>query len=201
MAATQSLPDAEPRKFSHLPFLSKLRHKKKDNDGASERRISLVKRSPTISPPPPTQIPSNSLLHDLVTDSDIESEFVSLQQAITDHVHKFYSKTKAETSVSRSAVEHATAGLSVPWLTFLSLLGEKQTRFGTLIMCIGWTILSRSLLLRLGLSNSPGSTFLPPEIVECFQSFSLGLSAAMGGNEEHGQGMLSSRSSSVLVRE
>ncbi|OAG03038.1 uncharacterized protein CC84DRAFT_1166807 [Paraphaeosphaeria sporulosa] len=34
-------------------------------------------------------------------------------------------------------------------------------------------MLSRCLLLKLGMSNSPGSSFLPPEIVECFQSFSM----------------------------
>ncbi|KAF2122284.1 hypothetical protein BDV96DRAFT_141325 [Lophiotrema nucula] len=61
----------------------------------------------------------------------------------------------------------------------------NQLRHGALALCIGWTILSRSLLLKLGMSNSPGSTFLPPEIVECFQSFSIGAKEMDGVTAEH----------------
>ncbi|KAF2245602.1 hypothetical protein BU26DRAFT_71738 [Trematosphaeria pertusa] len=66
----------------------------------------------------------------------------------------------------------------------LTLLGDAKTRLATLALCISWTILSRSLLLKLGISSSPGSTFLPPELVECFQSFSLGKGAVTLGMYE-----------------
>lgn len=71
-------------------------------------------------------------------------------------------------------VEHATAGAAIPWRQVQFLLEDGKSRQGLLALCIGRTILSRCLLLRVGVGASPGATFLPPEIVECFQSFSIG---------------------------
>jgi hypothetical protein len=51
-------------------------------------------------------------------------------------------------------------------------------------MVIARSILSRSCLLKPGISNRPGATFLPPEVVDCFQSFCVGKSAITLDGEE-----------------
>nr|GFD60311.1 hypothetical protein [Tanacetum cinerariifolium] len=65
----------------------------------------------------------------------------------------------------------AGVGVLLPWLQTLDLLDNARTRMGILVMCIARTMLSWSLLLRLGANNGPGATFLPPEVIDCFQSF------------------------------
>jgi hypothetical protein len=44
-------------------------------------------------------------------------------------------------------------------------------------------IFSRSLMLQLGISSSLGSTFLPPGLIECFQSYTLGTGPAILGED------------------
>ncbi|KAF1993422.1 hypothetical protein P154DRAFT_589666 [Amniculicola lignicola CBS 123094] len=141
--------------------------------------------SQAVKPPGPTRLPSVAGVHQPYPDSVIEDDFSSLYVAIVNHVNKHYSKTKDDNIVSQVMVEHAIAGISVPWYHIVALLADPESRPGTLVMCIAWMILSRSLLLKLGMSNSPGSTFLPPEIVECFQSFRIALTVPVGVLDEH----------------
>jgi hypothetical protein len=109
----------------------------------------------------------------------ILAEFSALYDAIVVHVKIFYTtKTVSSVRATQVMIEQASTGVLLPWPQILDLLDDEKTRLGILAMCIGRTMLSRSLLLGLGISNNPGATFLPPEIVDCFQSFCMGKSAA-----------------------
>jgi hypothetical protein len=108
-----------------------------------------------------------------LSDASIHADFLDLYRSITRHVENFYSADVNIRPASQEEIELATAGLSLPWASLRVLLHDPRQRPGILVLCIAWATLSRCLLLKLGMSNSPGSSFLPPEIVECFQSFSL----------------------------
>jgi len=112
-------------------------------------------------------------LKDPIPDECLASEFHLLDMAIRSHVSHFYKRPGKSNNISRDRIEEALSGIALPWLSISELLANEKTISAGLSFCISWTILSRSLLLRLGLPNSPGSTFLPPEVVECFQSFSV----------------------------
>ena len=181
--------DSDSHKIRHS-LLYRLRQKKSSVHQVAERRPSasvLQPSSSSKSPPKSSRLPSMSGVHEPYPDDAIEEEFNALHQAIVAHIHEFYSVDKVAKGASQAIIEHATTGLGIPWPQILSLLGEEETRLGALALCIAWTILSRSLLLKLGMSNSPGSTFLPPEIVECFQTFSVG-DAVMLGADDPNQG-------------
>jgi hypothetical protein len=175
--------DFERTKSHRINILRKIRYRKSPHR-ESESRFSF---SQTDSP----QSSSLSLellpiygIRGKVPDAVISEQFASLRDVIVSHVQKFYSAKPVNASISQALVEHASTGITLPWPQIISLLGESRTRLATLALCISWTILSRSLLLKLGISNSPGSTFLPPELVECFQSFSLGKGAVTLGKDE-----------------
>ncbi|KAF2010374.1 hypothetical protein BU24DRAFT_454757 [Aaosphaeria arxii CBS 175.79] len=169
------------------PLLSKLIPRKSSTDG--ERRFSTMTSSEPSSSPSecahePIRPPGNPRSLEGLSDEDIEVQFAGVYQAIVTHVHKFYTTAPLEKGAYQSAIEHATTGLGISWRQLLPLLNDPKTRLGTLTLCIAWAILSRSLLLKLGLSGIPGSSFLPPEIVECFQSFSVGKGAIVSGGDE-----------------
>lgn len=110
-------------------------------------------------------------------DGTILQEFADLYEAILAHVKEFYTSDPKHTGgASQIMIEQASAGVLLPWPQILDLLDDEKTRIGVLAMCIGRTVLSRSLLLRVGTTNSLGATFLPPELVDCFQSFCIGKS-------------------------
>ncbi|KAJ4398174.1 hypothetical protein N0V91_010401 [Didymella pomorum] len=110
-------------------------------------------------------------------DQEILEEFSDLYEAIIAHVESFYTTGPIRSGgASQIMIEQASAGVLLPWPQIVKLLGDSKTRVGVLAMCIGRTMLSRSLLLRVGTTNSLGATFLPPELVDCFQSFCIGKS-------------------------
>ena len=157
----------------------------------TEHHSSLPHRSSpagstrSSTPLPPSRFPSASGIEEPLSSADILTHLSDLHSAITTHVRKFYSvEDAAEKRVSQAVIEHASTGINLPWPQILGLLGNRDTRLAMLALCIAWTVLSRTLLLKLGTSNSPGSTFLPPEIVECFQSFSLGKGAVTLGKDD-----------------
>lgn len=118
-------------------------------------------------PEVPTSLPDETILH----------EFADLYEAIFAHVEEFYTSDPKRTGgASQIMIEQASAGVLLPWPQILDLLDDGRTRIGVLAMCIGRTVLSRSLMLRVGTTNSLGATFLPPELVDCFQSFCIGKS-------------------------
>jgi hypothetical protein len=132
------------------------------------------------SHPPPqprsliAQLPSISENYGSHSDAAIQADFFDLYQSTLAHVHKFYTSETAQIIIPQAMVEHATLGAAIPSRQVQFLLEDGKSRQGLLALCIGRTILSRCLLLRVGVGGSPGATFLPPEIVECFQSFSIG---------------------------
>lgn len=144
------------------------------NRGAEKDKRTLL--SPHISSP--DHLPSYSScfipgVNGPLSDAAIHADFLDLYDSITRHVEDYYSADVSIRPASQEEIELATAGLFLPWESVRVLLQNPQQRRGVLVLCIAWATLSRCLLLKLGMSNSPGSSFLPPEIVECFQSFSL----------------------------
>lgn len=105
-------------------------------------------------------------------DNLIQSDYDDLFQSIVNHVRTYYTMDVCGQAL-KAKITHATAGLYLPTQKIMSLLNHPRTREGALVMCISWKILSRCLLLKFGINNRPGSTFLPPEIAECFKSFSF----------------------------
>lgn len=152
----------------------------------SSEEIHQRESSHSLVPIPPrcSRLRSVSGIEEPLSNTEILQAFCGLHDAILTHVNKFYSTKQLGKGVSQAVIEHASTGIMLPWPQILSLLGDTGTRINTLALCIAWTILSRSLLLKLGVSNSPGSTFLPPEIVECFQSISLGKAAVSLGKDK-----------------
>lgn len=115
---------------------------------------------------------------------DVKALLDDLKQSIETHVTQFY-HYKEDVEINQYAIEHATTGMSISWLNMVKLLSDQTTRAGAIELCIAWTLLSRCLLLRLGVSNNPGSTFLPPEIVECFQSMSGLLASGISASQSN----------------
>jgi hypothetical protein len=112
-------------------------------------------------------------------------EFSSLYEAIIAYIRMFYTVGPVLSGgASQIMIEQASTGLLLPWPQILDLLGDAKTRLGVLTMVIARSILSRSCLLKPGISNRPGATFLPPEVVDCFQSFCVGKSAITLDGEE-----------------
>ncbi|KAJ4367812.1 hypothetical protein N0V86_009648 [Didymella sp. IMI 355093] len=112
-----------------------------------------------------------------LSDQEILQEFSDLYEAILAHVKKFYTTGPIHTGgASQIMIEQANASVLLPWPQILDLLNDPKSRLGVLAMCIGRTILSRTLMLRVGTTNNPSATFLPPELVDCFQSFCVGKS-------------------------
>ncbi|KAF1949018.1 hypothetical protein CC80DRAFT_281640 [Byssothecium circinans] len=181
---------AERTRSPRIPLLHKFRHKKSDSH-SRERNNKLPFSHPsslTSSNPTPgilSRCPSISGVRETSTLTDIANEYSNLRDAIVSHVRKFYSPQSNHGPASQSIIEHASTGMILAWPQVRSLLGDSTSTLATLSLCITWTILSRGLLLKLGISNSPGCSFLPPEIVECFQSFCLGIGAVtLEGDEE-----------------
>ena len=111
-------------------------------------------------------------------DAVILQEFLDLFNDILTHVRKFYTTGPIQSGgASQIMIEQVSAGVLLPWPQILDLLSDPNTRPGTLVMCIGRTMLSRSLLLKLSSNNTSGATFLPPELIDTFQSFCIGKSS------------------------
>ncbi|KAF2639637.1 hypothetical protein P280DRAFT_44268 [Massarina eburnea CBS 473.64] len=174
MAETLAPEHMVRRTRSHrLSLLHKFRHRKERKGMAPFPHPA----SPDLTPGSLSHCPSILGVRKAVPFVSIVEEYSHLHDAIVSHVRRFYSATSSRGAVSHAVVEHASTGMMIPWPQVRSLLGDSTSTLATLSLCITWTILSRSLLLKLGISNSPGSSFLPPEIVECFQSFSMGRAA------------------------
>jgi hypothetical protein len=127
--------------------------------------------SPDISIYPSSLSPSDTV--GLLSNAAIHADYFDLYASIASHVRRFYSRKFFDEMASQGEVEHALSGLPIPWTRIRILLHDPKDRHGILTLCISWVTLSRCLLLKPGMNNSPGSSFLPPEVVECFQSFSL----------------------------
>lgn len=180
----QSIHEMGRSKSHRLTLLQKLKPQRASSDevylrSSRSTRLSLVSSRPSLS-----RFASSLGPDEPLPSQEVLLQFTGLHNLVIDHIRKFYSVDGAERYVSQSVIEHASTGIILPWTQILGLLGHAETRLATLAMCIAWTILSRSLLLKLGTSHSPGSTFLPPEIVECFQSFSLGRGALTLGKDD-----------------
>ncbi|KAK7182414.1 hypothetical protein PSPO01_11648 [Paraphaeosphaeria sporulosa] len=167
----------ERSKSNRTSLLRKIKPHKISAEDLDLRPSYPVRPSRVPTPSSLSRVPSVYGTEGQISSAELLKQFSGLHEVIVAHVHKFYSEDDAEKGISQSVIEHASTGISLPWPQILGLLGDGKTRMAMLAMCIAWTILSRSLLLNLGISNSPGSTFLPPEIVECFQSFSFGKGA------------------------
>lgn len=176
----------ESSKFKRHSLLRKLIPQKASNDDLERR--STLSHSSSLDPsqtaiPTPWRLPPAPGIREPLSSNEILTQFTNLHSQIVVHVRRFYSTEGADQRISQAVIEHASTGINLPWPQISSLLCDKYNRLAMLALCISWTVLSRTLLLKLGTSNSPGSTFLPPEFVECFQSFSLKGAVTLGKDE------------------
>jgi hypothetical protein len=162
----------KPHRF---PFFYKLQRKETAScTGGSQSP------SPLPSPDVPASHSSSGFLaiDGALSDSSIQSDLEDLYISIVDHVRSYYISGPTEMVPSQGGIEVLIAGMSIPWPQVQLLLKDPENRHGVLVLCIAWVTLSRCLLLKSGICSSPSNSFLPPEIVECFQSF-----APVGGFE------------------
>jgi hypothetical protein len=159
------------KRSRQISFLHRLHHRESRPVDGKETQPP----SPLPSPETTPSLPSPSLVgvDGPLSDGTIHADFFDLYASIINHVRDYYSFESFGATASQVDIEPAITGLSIPWTQIRILLHNPRYRHGILTLCIAWVTLSRCLLLKLGMSNSPGSSFLPPEIVECFQSFSL----------------------------
>lgn len=172
-------PSQNGRVKSHrLSILRKIRHRRSDSGTESRSSVSHShSRSPVRPPSAPSRLPSLSGVRDSLPFETIAGDFSDLRDAIFAHVNKYYIVEPLDGGATQATIAHASTGITIPWSQIRTLLDDGRSRLAMIGLCISWTILSRSLLLNVGISNAPGSSLLPPEIVECFQSFSLGKGA------------------------
>ncbi|KAK7192097.1 hypothetical protein PSPO01_01669 [Paraphaeosphaeria sporulosa] len=160
------------KRSRQMSFLHRLHNRgRRPSDGRETQLPSPSITSPETSPPLPS--PSLFGVNGPLSDASIHADFFDLYASIIDHVRNYYSCESIGATASQTDIEPAIVGLSIPWTRIRVLLHKPRYRREILTLCIAWVMLSRCLLLKLGMSNSPGSSFLPPEIVECFQSFSM----------------------------
>lgn len=155
----------ERSKSNRKTLLGKLKPHKFSCEDLDERSSHASQPSRVPMPWTPSRAPSTCATQRPLSSTELLAQFSDLHDAILAHVHKFYSGDGAGKRISRSVIEHASTGITLPWPQILGLLGDSDTKLAMLATCIAYTILGRSLLLKLGISNSPSSTFLPPEIV------------------------------------
>lgn len=147
------------------------RRRNSNSEPLEGQLISPTLQAPLLLP----RLMSVAEVPDPLSEILIQSDYTDLYRSIVIHVSRFYTiSNNNQKEDLRSNVARATAGFHLPARQIASLLSDNKTRPGAIALCISWTILSRCLLLKSGMSNSPSSTFLPPEIVESFQNFSLG---------------------------
>jgi hypothetical protein len=162
-----------------IPLLHAFRNRR-NGSHSRERTNRIPESQPASSVPTPVNLsrcPSLGGMHEAVPSTIVAEYYSDLNVAIVSHVQKFYTARPAHGGVSQIVIEHASTGMMIPSPQLRALLTDSTSTLATLSLCISWTILSRSLLLKLGISSSPGSSFLPPGIVECFQSISFGRGA------------------------
>jgi hypothetical protein len=182
--AGEPAPDLPPSRLHRTKIFGKFKHRSSPQKDFGNRSSSSHLPSPLESPRPPSRLHSTYGIRGNLPDVAITERFSDLHDGIQSHVNQFYTTNPVVWSVSQVVVEHASTGIMLPWPQIFGLLGQPRTRLATLTLCIAWTVLSRSLMLRLGISSSPGSTFLPPELIECFQSFSLSKGPVTLGKDE-----------------
>ncbi|KAK7178466.1 hypothetical protein PSPO01_15485 [Paraphaeosphaeria sporulosa] len=176
------------RSNASIELRSLVRRFRRRKKAEAERIIDQRHALATVARvPSPVTLPLYSGVREACLEATITDTFTALQQAITTHVRKYYSLKQVEKGASRVTIDRATSGIDTPWTQIAELLSDQTTRLGALTLCIGWTILSRTLLLESTPGNRPGSTLLPPEILECFQSFSVEIGAAVLEADEHPQ--------------
>jgi hypothetical protein len=99
-------------------------------------------------------------------DQAISGEVSKISNAIKNHVQSFYHNGKVSPGLlDLDDLQGLGSNLPMSTGTLSTLLGNSDTREIALRFCIAWVAVSR-----MQLEAHPSTTFLPPEVTECFLS-------------------------------
>lgn len=125
----------------------------------------LVKSAPVTGVRPLSEVMDTALPQPL-EDKAITSGISGISNAIKNHVQSFYHSSRVNPVLLDQADLHALgSNLPISTGTVSTLLGDPDTRETALRFCIAWVVLSR-----MQLSSSPNTSFLPGEIVQCYEN-------------------------------
>jgi hypothetical protein len=101
-------------------------------------------------------------------DEVISSGISGIGVSIKNHVQSFYHSGRVSSGLlDLDDLQSLGSDLPISTGTLSTLLGNPDTREVAIRFCIGWVVVSRMQL------SSPGTTFLPPEVAECFRSMAI----------------------------
>lgn len=103
-------------------------------------------------------------------DKTISGEISKISNLIKNHVQSYYHAGRVSpVSIDYDDLQALGDDMPVSVGTLSTLLGNSGTREIALRFCIAWVVVSR-----MQLRSPTSSTFLPPEISQCFQMMNLG---------------------------
>jgi hypothetical protein len=102
-------------------------------------------------------------------DKAISGEISKISNLIKNHVQSYYHAGRVSpVQIDYDDLQALGSDMPVSVGTLSTLLGNAATREIALRFCIAWIVISR-----MQLGSPPHSTFLPPEVAQCFQAMTL----------------------------
>jgi len=109
-------------------------------------------------------------------DKAISGEISKISNLIKNHVQSYYHADRVSpVLIDYDDLQALGNDMPVSVGTLSTLLGNSVTREIALRFCIAWIVISR-----MQLDSPPHSTFLPPEVAQCFQAMTLVDSGSRG---------------------
>jgi hypothetical protein len=152
---------------------------KKSKRGGDHESSSLA-LMPTAGKGPATKVLSvgsgspvsrdlDSGLPQPLEDEAISSGVSGISVSIKNHVQSFYHTNRVSSALlDQDDLRGLGSGLPISPARLSNLLATPDTREIALRFCIAWVVVSR-----MQLSSPAGTTFLPPEVVDCSRSMAL----------------------------
>lgn len=124
----------------------------------------MAKTVPVTSVRPLSAVMDTALPQPL-EDQAIASGILGIETAIKNHVQSFYHSSRVNAVLlGQDDLRGLGSNLPISTGTLSSLLSNPDTREMALRFCIAWVVISR-----MQLSSPPDESFLPREIVECYE--------------------------------
>lgn len=137
----------------------------------------MAKTVPVTSVRPLSAVMDTALPQPL-EDQAIASGILGIETAIKNHVQSFYHSSRVNAVLlGQDDLRGLGSNLPISTGTLSSLLSNPDTREMALRFCIAWVVLSR-----MQLSSPPDESFLPREIVECYEQMLTNRNASNNHN-------------------
>jgi hypothetical protein len=133
-----------------------------------EKGPAATAKTLSLSSASPVPFAFESGLSQPLEDKAITGEISKISNLIKNHVQSYYhTKSVSPGMIDYDDLQALGSNLPVSIGTLSTLLGNAATREIALRFCIAWIVTSR-----IGLYDSPNTTFLPLELSECLQAIS-----------------------------